>query len=130
MKKKSPKVKLTSHGDYLIIETVDPGKKHPDFVPAGGGRIGCVIMDTAKNVGASQEAIEWLRRVSRNHDDIGDVDSFKAGEKWVFGWLGGVMNLKNIADGLSGSRTFTADFPHVKIRNDSPKAALEAIAER
>lgn len=122
------RVKVTVYQDLLCIETVQPVDDDKNFVPAGNGRIGCVIMDTEGRLGLSEEALEWLRKVSKSGDDIGDVDAWIAGNgKGVFSWLGGMFCIKPL-NGISGSSTYDIDaIPHVTIPNDVPEGAKASI---
>lgn len=124
---KGLKVKLTVHRDVLVIETIDPETAYPGWTPIGPGRIGCVLEGTKAALGASDEALAWLRGVKRSGDAIGDVDWFDAGAKGkVFAWLGGPFATKR--RGADGSRTHTV-FPDdcVVIPNDVPADARAAI---
>ena len=121
------KVRLTAHRGVLVITTVDPDAPHPGWVPIGPGKIGCVLVDTRASLGASAEAIEWLRGVPRSHDAIGDVDWLDYGAKSkVFSWLGGPLALKR--RGADGSRNHTVYADDcVTIPNDVPDEARAAI---
>lgn len=55
----------------------------------GGGNLGCVC--DASKIKISKEALELLKTISRGHDGLGDIDVFKAGDKVIFGWLGGYL---------------------------------------
>jgi hypothetical protein len=91
------------------------------------GNLGQIIMDSAKNVGISEQALALLKTVRRGSDSLGDIDWFKSGDKAVFGWLGGPYR---IADPkvIEGSREYGI-FDHVAIPNDVPAGAKEAIDE-
>lgn len=122
------KVKLTVHRDVLVIETVSPDEtNYPGWTPMGPGRIGCVITDTKVSLGASEEALAWLRGVKKSRDDIGDVDWFACNDgKKAFGWLGGVYSVKDRK--AEGSRSYEV-FPDdcVRIANEPPAAAVRAV---
>lgn len=125
------KVRLTVHRDVLVIETVSPDDaNYPGWVPVGPGKIGCIIMNTKVALGASEEALAWLRGVKRSRDDIGDVDWFACGDgNKAFGWLGGLYSVKNRQ--AEGSRSYEV-FPDdcVRIANEPPveaKAAVDAM---
>lgn len=122
------KVKLTVFSDVLVIETVEPeNENYPGWVPVGPGKIGCVLCDTKRGLGASQEALDWLKGVKRSHDDIGDVDWFAVNDGTkAFGWIGGLCSLKS--RGCDGSRSFQV-FPEdcTIIPNDVPDEAKKAI---
>lgn len=67
-----------------------------------GGSFGCVC--DASQVNFSQEAIDALKTIKNGHDDLGDVDVFKAGDdKVIFGWMGGYMRVVKPEDS-EGSR--------------------------
>lgn len=119
------KVKIGVYKNVLVIDA-DP-KPTDFFVPAGGSKIGCVLMHTDKHLGISKEALEWLKKVPKSHDDIGDVDCFESVEGWCFSWLGGVKSAKKLK-GLTGSRTYSPEkLPHVTIENEVPDEAKKVI---
>lgn len=122
------KVRLTVHRDVLVIETVSPGEtNYPGWTPIGPGKIGCVIANTKVALGASEEALAWLRGVKKSRDDIGDVDWFACvdGTK-AFGWLGGLYSIKDRK--AEGSRSYEV-FPDdcVRIANQPPIEATRAV---
>ncbi|MHA2279988.1 MAG: hypothetical protein ACXAC5_03805 [Promethearchaeota archaeon] len=121
------KVKVTLYKDHLCIETLRPKEKVESFIPAGDGRIGCVLHGTKGRLGISKEALEWLKKVPTSHDDIGDVDAWETDKgKYCFGWLGGVYSIKS--QGVTGSRTYSAEsIPHVEIPNDVPEGAKQYV---
>lgn len=123
------RVKVTVYKNVLVIDAVKP-KHDKNFVPAGGSRIGCVLMDTAKHLGISAEAKEWISKNVKNcHDDIGDIDSWQladANKGYCFSWLGGIKSIKSV--GIEGSRTFNIHaLPHKTIPNVSAAEAMAAI---
>ena len=123
------KVKATEYKGILVFETLRPEEgQTEDFVPAGDGRIGCVLVDSTK-LGVSPEAMELLKQVRRSGDDLGDPDVFKSGNKVVFGWLGGVFAIKH-PDHCEGSSTYDANLLErvcQTIENEPPQGAKEAI---
>lgn len=122
------KVRLTVHRDVLVIETVSPGEtNYPGWTPIGPGKIGCVIANTKIALGASEEALAWLRGVKKSRDDIGDVDWFACADGTkAFGWLGGVYSIKDRK--TEGSRSYEV-FPDdcVRITNNTPAEAKAAV---
>lgn len=124
------KVRLTVYQDTLVIETVSPGEtNYPGWTPIGPGKIGCVIANTKVSLGASEEALAWLRGVKKSRDDIGDVDWFACADgNKAFGWLGGVYSIKG-RDAV-GSRSYDV-FPDdcVRIANVTPAEARAAVDE-
>lgn len=121
------KVKGTVYKGQLCIETVNPKEKDKDFIPAGGSKIGCVLINTEKKLGLSKEAVEFLRGVKIVGDDIGDVDTFTSDKgDGVFAWLGGMFSIKG--DWAVGSRTHNIDaIKFETIPNDTPDAAKKAV---
>ena len=125
---KNLKVKVHAYRGILIIETVDPDNKdYPGWVPAGEGKIGCVLKDTKTSLGISHEAMEWLEKMKTSRDSIGDVDWWACSDgTYAFGWLGGVFSLKG--PDSTGSRHFEIAKDHcVPIPNNPPKDAMEAV---
>lgn len=122
------KVKLTVYKDVLVIETVEPeNENYPGWVPIGPGKIGCVLCNTKRGLGASQEALDWLGKVPRSRDAIGDVDWWACADGTkAFSWLGGVCSIKRRgAEGSRNYEVFKKDC--VEIPNDVPEKAQKAI---
>lgn len=130
---KEPLVSVHTYKGYLVISgPID--LEHKDWVPAGDGRIGCVLLQSGKHLEISEEALAVLRKVRRTHDAIGDVDWFGSdNDGLVFSWLGGPRTLKGIGDiesgKLTGSRDFQVPGPehYILVENNPPQAACEAI---
>ena len=111
--KSGPKVlvEVTAYKGYLILRAVmeDPSMKTDEWVPYDGANtIGCVVLNSKKNVGISDEALKLLRMVKKSRDDIGDVDWWKCNNgPCAFSWLGGWKAVKRADDGnLEGSRNY------------------------
>lgn len=123
-------VMVTCYKNKLIIEGASPDLKHPNWVPAGQGRIGCIVMDTAKHLGVSEEALAWLKKVPRSADDIGDVDWFASGTRHAFGWLGGPLAM--VSRDATGSNSYTVppEGQYIVIPNDVPADAKDIIDEK
>jgi hypothetical protein len=120
------KVKVTAHEQYLIIETIDE-TEDKNFIPAGGSRIGCVLMKTSKYLGMSEEAFKLLKTLKKSHDDIGDISAWiTAKNEDCFAWLGSFKKLVHIPT-AEGDSTGIANIRYVTIENDVPKEALEVI---
>lgn len=121
------KVKVTSHGDYVIIEPLQFEEEKDIFYPCGNGRVGNVLIGTEKHLGMSEEAVELLKKIKKSHDDIGDVQTWKSDNKGdCFGWIGGIFGLFNVTK-AEGDRDGIIDIAHVTIPNDVPEEAIEAI---
>jgi len=120
------KVKVTAHEQYLIIETIDE-TEDKNFIPVGGSRIGCVLIETSKYLGMSEEAFKLLKTLKKSGDDIGDISSWKTDKNEdCFSWLGGFKKLVHIPT-AEGDNTGIADINYVTIKNEVPPDALEAI---
>jgi len=68
------------------------GIKGEEVTPKG---MGCVEEVNPENMTISQEAYDHLLKVKGSGDDMGEVDCFKAGDKTIFGWLGGPWAMIN-----------------------------------
>lgn len=121
------KVKLTTYRGMLVIEALDPEKPHPDWVPSGKGKIGCLINGTKTALGVSDEALAMLRKVKRNTSAIGDVMWFDAGDdSMVFGWIGPTLQI--FPDVPDGDRDYKVRDGHfVPIPNEAPDEARKLI---
>jgi hypothetical protein len=119
--------KVTAHKGILVITLVAtksiPNECHLSL--DNPGCIGQVIMDTKRHLGVSKQAMALLKTVRRSHDDIGDVDWFKTGNKYAFGWLGGMHVLKNPKTIEGSSQYEIGDY--VEIANDVPDDAKAAV---
>lgn len=123
------KAKLTVHRDTLVITTFWPDATHPAWIPNGPGKIGCVLLDTAHHLGVSAEALAWLRKVPRSHDDLGDIDWWACddGTK-AFSWLGGPCAFRTRSEGSRHYGVFERDC--VLVPNDVPEEARAMIDRR
>jgi hypothetical protein len=121
------KVKVTCHEGYLVIETVDP-TQDDNFYPSGGVRIGCVVIDTEKYLGMSNEAFELLKTMKLSGDDIGDISTFQSAKGDCFSWLGPVKRLADVSQSES-SRDGISDIKYIPIENKVPLDAFEAIVK-
>jgi hypothetical protein len=119
-------VSVHAYKNYLIID--GPWDlEHADWAPAGGDKIGCVLNDTAKNLGVSPEAIELLKTIPAGTDGIGEVMWFETeSHGFAFGWLGPPSRLVDPSD-AEGDRCFAVRDAYVEIPNDPPQGAVEAI---
>jgi hypothetical protein len=119
------KVQVTAHSGYIIINTIKPDKDK-NFVPNGNGRVGCVLTNTKKHLGMSNEAFKLLKTVKKSGDDIGDVMAYHSGDQDIFGWLGPVKRLVNPVRSESDS-TGIQDIEYIEIPNKPPLEAVMAI---
>lgn len=88
---KQPIVTVFEYKDKVGICTLLPDSKL--FVPNGGGRIGCVLLDASK-LHISVKAIDILLTTKATPDDLGDFDFWQCNDgKWCFSWLGGIKRI-------------------------------------
>jgi hypothetical protein len=124
------KVKVCAYKGYLVIEVLHPESPQENWHPIGPGRIGCVLADSKTMLGVSAEALEFLRKVPRSHDAIGDVDWWACdnGRK-AFSWIGGVKAI--FGSNAEGSRKFTM-YPDdcIGIPNVVPEEARAYIDDK
>ena len=120
------KVKVTAYKQNIIIETID-GKEDKNFVPIGGTRFGCVLIETDKFLGMSKEAVTLLKTIKKSHDAIGDVTTWKTNDnKDCFAWIGNLKKIVNM-EKAEGDKDGIIDIKHVTIENDVPQEAMDII---
>lgn len=120
--------RVTAYKNIIVIEGVGLDFVHEKWVPAGGGKIGCVVGDTKNLLGVSKEAARLLKSVRRGQDAIGDVMWFKANDGLdYFGWLGSNLRLVD-PDDAEADRDFQI-LEYVTIPNRVPAGARAAIDE-
>ena len=96
-----------------------------DWVPIAEGRVGCVVMNTAENLGVSPEALSLLKQIPRGRDSLGDVDWFSSVRGDCFSWLGGTKRIVDPSH-AEGSRDY-AIRSYVEISNNPPAEAVEYL---
>jgi len=128
-----PLVSVHTYKRYLVI-TGPVDLEHKDWIPAGNGKIGCVLLHSKKHLEISKEALAVLQKVKRNRDSIGDLMWNKSDEAgWVFAWLGTPRVLKSISEIEDGTLTGDRDFQipdsehYILVKNNPPQAACEVI---
>lgn len=119
------KVHITKYENYLIIKTIKP-EKDENFIPAGGNKIGCVLIDTKKHLGMSDEAFNLMKEIKKSGDDIGDFDTWETDKGQCVGWLGGTHRLVDVSKCESSNKGII-DIEYISIPNNVPPEALEAI---
>jgi hypothetical protein len=126
-------VSIHTYKGYLVISgPVD--LKHKDWVPAGDGKIGCVLLHSGKHLEISETALKVLRKVRKCRDAIGDFMWWGSNnDGWCFAWLGGPRNLKKIELIENGALVGDKDFQvpgskhYVLVENSPPQEACEAV---
>lgn len=123
---KKLRVKVTTYKNYLIIETVKP-EEDKNFVPVGGNRFGCVLIDTEFLLGISKEAIKEMKRVDRGYDALGDITMWTTTDgKDCFGWIGGLKRMVDVQRATYDRDGFS-NIKHVTIKNEPPLDAIDEI---
>jgi hypothetical protein len=125
MSKAKIKVKVTCHEEFLVIETVDPTADE-NFIPYGGSKVGCVLIDTEKYLGMSDEAFKLIKTLHVSGDDIGDISTHDSVKGQSFSWLGPVKRLLEIPK-CDTSSDGIIDIKYIKIENKIPIEAFESI---
>ena len=99
--------------------------------PESGGQLGFVV--DAAFCDISPEAIDILKKIPKSHDDIGDVDVFKAEDgRVIFAWIGGPQSGIDPKAGVTGSSTYSPELlvpnPNVVAPYDFKEFIDEIIA--
>lgn len=123
--------RVTAYKGHLVIELLTtksiPGETAVSM--DNPQRFGQVIMNTEKNLGVSQEAIEVMKTLKRGRDSLGAVDWFATstadGPAHAFSWIGGQYAIVNPED-TETSRQWEMG-KYVTIPNDVPQGAIDAI---
>ena len=119
--------KVTAYKGKLVCELVADKSIENEVVTTidTPSTFGQVIMNTAKNLGVSKEALELMKTVKIGRDDLGDIDWFNSVQGDVFGWIGGPYNIIDPAEAET-ARGFKI-LAHIEIENEVPAGAMEAI---
>jgi hypothetical protein len=122
------RVRITCHDGFLVIDTLKP-QEDEWFVPAGGSRIGCVLLNTEKHLEMSDKAFELLKTMKGSYDDIGDVSTWEVSENGYqcISWLGPTKRIVNVAKSESSREGILSNLKYKKIKNYVPPEAFEAI---
>lgn len=119
--------KITAHRGILVFDLL--ATESSDEVATSldrPGNMGQVIMNTAKNLGVSAEALQLLRSLKRGHDSLGDIDWFKTRDgQHAFSWLGAPHALKDPKTAETSRQYHIGGY--VAIANEVPEGAKAAI---
>lgn len=125
------KVRVVAYKEHLVIVPHEPEKGIEDgWYPTNNHRMGCVVTDTKKTLGVSEEAFELMKLIQRNHDAIGDIGWWECDDgTYAFSWFGSVHRIID-PHTSEGDRTFRV-LPSLKnactiIPNDVPEEAKAA----
>lgn len=118
-------VKILAH-ENLIICCPDESlltKEHDWWVPTDTiGNMGCVVMDSAKNLSVSSEALDLMKLVRVGHDSVGDIDWWACNDgNHAFSWWGPIFRVIDVNDSIS-ARGFrpSNSLPFTEIPNELP----------
>lgn len=124
--------KITAYKGHIVCELLVDKSIEGEVATSldNKDRFGQVVLNSAKNLGVSPEALILLSKVKRGRDSIGDLDWFVTnvpGQEpgHAFAWMGGVKSIKFPAD-CETSRQFVLG-GYVPIENESAQGAMEAI---
>ncbi len=106
MKEKEEELKRTQVFAHNGVVGIKSGFKVEGLQndPSKPGQLGFVL--DAKYIDISKEALDLLKKVPQSHDDIGDVDVWRAGNLIIFVFLGGPLAL--ITNESTGSNSHNA----------------------
>jgi hypothetical protein len=118
---------VTAYKGQIIIElltfTSIPDETHVSM--DNPSVLGQMILDSGKHLGVSKEALALIQQVKPGHDSMGEIDWFKAGEVFAFGWLGGPYKIVSPEEADASRQFVVGDF--VEIPNVVPAGAKAAI---
>jgi hypothetical protein len=92
--------------------------------PSQPGQLGFVV--DASFVDIQPEALEILKQIKKGRDSLGDIDVFQAGDKVVFSWLGGQLNLLD-PKRVSGSRDYNPSTLKSNSEVKPPQDFIDAV---
>ncbi len=103
-KKKTPKLPIqkTLIFEYKGRVGIKAGTKFIND-PSKPGQLGCIV--NVKEIEISKTALDILMNITKNHDAIGDLMCWKAGDINCFGWMGGYTYL--LHPQAQGDRDYT-----------------------
>jgi len=99
--------------------------------PEAPGQMGFVV--DATKINFTKEAIDLLKIVKKSDDDLGDIDSFRAGDKKIFSWLGGPKRFIE-PETITGSNDYDVSFliahtEEIAVPNDFKDIVDEYLGE-
>jgi len=92
--------------------------------PSQPGQLGFVV--DANSVDIQPEALELLKAIKKGRDSLGDVDVFSAGDKVIFGWLGGPLRLIDPKN-TTGSRDYNPSLLKSNSDVKTPEDFIKAV---
>jgi len=130
-KEKDFHVKVLSHKGKLYFIPTDH-QPTSNFHPTGGNNMGCVTSDSKKFLQVSQEALDLMRKIKKNHDAIGDISWWRCADgTYAFSWFGAIFRIVD-PDDAECDRDFAippAEF-YTLIPNDVPKEVKKGIGSK
>jgi hypothetical protein len=125
----------------LLIVQIDPSIKKSDPETChlsidNDSVIGQIVFNTKVTLGISKEAREFIDKMERVGDDIGDVDWFQSDNgHWNFGWIGPMTRIIGPNSVCARGTRIPAAEHYIDIPNDDPpeeqkKEIDEVLAEK
>lgn len=131
MTAKTKHCNVTFYNGHIVVEFVTLNSVKDELVSPYDthGSMGFVVHDVA-HVGMSKEAFEQLQQVPAGRDSLGELDIFRAGDKHVFGVLGGACGFFDVATVQTSRQWRISDLTLESfqvIPNDVPEGAKQVI---
>ena len=131
------KVKVVAYKGRIVLVPNEPEKvisdKDPLWWPTGESRstLGCVVGPTETELGVSQEALDLMEDIQRNHDAVGDISWWETSDgNHAFAWWGAIYRIIN-PDTAEADRDFHLKPSVVRsctiIPNDVPDEAKKVL---
>ena len=110
---------LAHNGKILIHPTLTPIKRTKWFVPTASRHIGCVVLDTAKHLRVSVEAMALMKKIPRGQDSMGDISWWAVSDgTHAFSWIGAIFRVIDPESSESDRDFFPHEgLPHTVIPN-------------
>lgn len=90
------KVSVVAYQGKIVIcpQAPEQGVDQDGWWPTGGGKGGCVLVDSRRLLGVSEEALLLMQSVVRNHDAVGDLGWWECDDgKYAFSWWGPIFRI-------------------------------------
>ena len=127
-----PKVQVVAFKDKLVFVPFEPEKDITlEWWPTGGlygDRLGCVLGDSERMLGVSNEALRLMKKIPRNNDSIGDIDWWLCDDgKYAFSWFGSIHRVIH-TNNAQAPQNFVVKPDRCRIiSNELPEEAIQFI---
>ncbi len=87
-------MKVSKNADgHIVLETTTEDEVKDILYPAGGSRLGPILVDSKQHLEVTKDAVPLLRKLFEDAgcdgDGFGDIEWSKSADgKYIFGWLG------------------------------------------